>query len=349
MKKINDTPLITLAVFTYNQEQFVAEAFSAAIAQEYEPLEIIFSDDCSTDGTFEKIKDLVSNYNGKHKLRARKTSKNIGVFAHVVEVGKLVHGELVVLAAGDDISKPDRVTALVDTWKTSGAWGLYSRYDRISENGELISVNDYSRDLELPTHKLRTYFYPQDGEVGIIHGATSAYDRRLFDYINKEMCSYILSEDGALSLLLNLLKKKIIFVDKSLVLYRTNANSITNAPVNKNITTLDEIESGVEKSALYAKSCKNRALLLLNLSRTIDNVDLRRINMKSIESDVISFTMRHEWISQNLVGRVKYLFSMDNINDFNWMLARILGFRFFTIVKWAVRNIQYSLGKISAS
>ena len=42
MQEINENPLITLAVFTYNQEQFVAEAFSAAIAQEYEPLEIIF-------------------------------------------------------------------------------------------------------------------------------------------------------------------------------------------------------------------------------------------------------------------------------------------------------------------
>ena len=244
-----------------------------------------------------------------------------------------MNGELVVLAAGDDISKPDRVTELVDLWLKSGAWGLYSRYDRISESGKLISVNDYSRDLELPTHKLRTYFYPQDGEIGIIHGATSAYDRRLFDYINQEMCAYILSEDGALSLLLNLLKKKIIFVDKSLVLYRTNVNSITNAPVNESITTLDETKRGVEKSALYAKSCKNRALLLLNLSKSIDNVDLRPINRKSIERDLISFTMRYEWIGQNLVGRVKYLLSTDNINDFNWMLARILGFKFFTLRK----------------
>ena len=349
MKKIDDKPLITLAVFTYNQEQFVAEAFYAAIAQKYEPLEIIFSDDCSTDGTYEKLEDLVSSYKGNHKVSARKTSKNIGVFAHVVEVGKLAHGDLVVLAAGDDISKPDRVTALVNSWKISGAWGLYSRYDRINENGGVISVNDYSRDLELPTHKLRTYFYPQDGEVGIIHGATSAYDRRLFNYINKEMCSYILSEDGALSLLLNLLKKNIIFVDKSLVLYRTNANSITNAPVNRNRTTLAEVERGVEKSALYAKSCKNRALLLLNLSKTIDNMELRRINMKSIERDVISFTMRYEWISQNFAGRVKYLLLTDNINEFSWILARTLGFRFFTIVKYVVRNIQYSLGKRSAS
>ena len=78
-------------------------------------------------------------------------------------------------------------------------------------------------------------------------------------------------------------------------------------------------------------------------------MELRRINIKSIERDVISFTMRYEWISQNLAGRVKYLLLTDNINDFSWMLARILGFRFFTIVKYVVRNIQYSLGKRSAS
>ena len=45
-------PLITFALMAYNQEQLIEEAVAGALAQTYSPLEIILSDDCSTDRTF---------------------------------------------------------------------------------------------------------------------------------------------------------------------------------------------------------------------------------------------------------------------------------------------------------
>ena len=49
--------LATLALFAYNQERFIAEAVRGALAQTYSPLEIILSDDCSTDRTAEVARE----------------------------------------------------------------------------------------------------------------------------------------------------------------------------------------------------------------------------------------------------------------------------------------------------
>jgi glycosyltransferase involved in cell wall biosynthesis len=49
-------------MFAYNHERFIAEAVRGALSQTYSPLEIIISDDCSTDRTFEIIQSEVAGY-----------------------------------------------------------------------------------------------------------------------------------------------------------------------------------------------------------------------------------------------------------------------------------------------
>lgn len=93
--------------------------------QTYEPLKIILSDDCSTDRTFE-IMQKITFYKGPHHIIVRKTPQNMGTFAHVMNVVEGVQGKLVVAAAGDAISKPERVKRLADAWQATGAWGLHS-------------------------------------------------------------------------------------------------------------------------------------------------------------------------------------------------------------------------------
>ncbi len=47
-----ERPLVSFVLLAYNQERYVEEAIAGAFAQDYSPLEIILSDDCSTDGTY---------------------------------------------------------------------------------------------------------------------------------------------------------------------------------------------------------------------------------------------------------------------------------------------------------
>ena len=80
-----------------------------AFEQTYTPLEIILSDDCSTDRTFEIMEEMAGKYNGINKVILCRNEKNLGLIEHINKLMKIENGELIIVAAGDDISLPDRV------------------------------------------------------------------------------------------------------------------------------------------------------------------------------------------------------------------------------------------------
>lgn len=136
------SPLVTFALFAYNQEQFIREAVKGALAQTYEPLEIILSDDCSTDKTFEIIKEIATTYKGPHRLILNRNAVNLGrqgLGAHVNRVFGMATGELFVLAAGDDVSLDYRVAKLVEVWLEAGrpSGSLHSAVEIISSSPDL--------------------------------------------------------------------------------------------------------------------------------------------------------------------------------------------------------------------
>lgn len=46
-----NSPLFTIMIPTYNQEEFIIEAVNSALMQDYKNIEVIVSDDCSQDST----------------------------------------------------------------------------------------------------------------------------------------------------------------------------------------------------------------------------------------------------------------------------------------------------------
>jgi glycosyltransferase involved in cell wall biosynthesis len=117
--KDTDRPLVTFALFAYNQEQYIREAVEGAFAQTYEPLEIILSDDCSRDQTFEIMQEMAAAYEGPHEVIVRRNELNLGTAQHVQAVVNKMSGAFIIVAAGDDISNPDRTKKIITTWLMS--------------------------------------------------------------------------------------------------------------------------------------------------------------------------------------------------------------------------------------
>lgn len=103
-----DRPLVTFALFAYNQEKYIREAVEGAFSQTYSPLEIILSDDCSSDRTFEIMEGMAREYKGPHVVKVRRALENGGLANHINRVALIAQGSIVVVAAGDDISDPKR-------------------------------------------------------------------------------------------------------------------------------------------------------------------------------------------------------------------------------------------------
>ena len=112
-----ERPLISFCLFAYKQEPFIREAVEGAFAQTYSPLEIILSDDCSPDRTFEIMQEMATAYRGPHKIILNRNEPNLGLIPHVNKVCLgLANGELLVMAAGDDISLPERSNVTHEAW-----------------------------------------------------------------------------------------------------------------------------------------------------------------------------------------------------------------------------------------
>lgn len=114
----SDRPRVTFALFAYNQEKYIREAVEGAFSQTYSPLEIILSDDCSNDRTFEIMEELAQAYQGPHLVKVRKSSKNRRLMGHINDVVALSRGSILILAAGDDVSFPDRTYELLAIYQT---------------------------------------------------------------------------------------------------------------------------------------------------------------------------------------------------------------------------------------
>jgi len=51
---------LSLVVMTYNQEAFVRKTVTGAFAQDHDDLEIVLTDDFSTDATFAILRDMAA-------------------------------------------------------------------------------------------------------------------------------------------------------------------------------------------------------------------------------------------------------------------------------------------------
>lgn len=129
---------VSFVLFAYNQERFIREAVEGALAQTCSPLEIILSDDCSSDRTFAIMQEMCASYHGPHAVRLNRNEANLGIIAHYNKVCKLATGQLLVLAAGDDLSLPQRTQRIMDEWQEQGRPReavFYSRVQRITQEG----------------------------------------------------------------------------------------------------------------------------------------------------------------------------------------------------------------------
>lgn len=132
-------PLVSYCLFTYKQDRYIAQSVEAALAQTYSPLEIIISDDCSTDQTYAIIEEKVRTYRGPHRVIINRNKGNLGIGGHVSFVAGLSTGDFIVTVGGDDISSPEHVKMAVDAMQASrGAYMVDFDASTINEDGDVI-------------------------------------------------------------------------------------------------------------------------------------------------------------------------------------------------------------------
>jgi glycosyltransferase involved in cell wall biosynthesis len=104
-------PLVSIGMPVYNEESFIAESIATILAQDYENLEIIISDNGSTDTTAEICEKLVAT---DPRVRLHRYEANAGVNANFHYVFNHAGGTYFMWASGHDKWAPDMISRCVE-------------------------------------------------------------------------------------------------------------------------------------------------------------------------------------------------------------------------------------------
>jgi glycosyltransferase involved in cell wall biosynthesis len=104
-RQMNPDPLVSVVLITYNHAPYIERAIESILEQETSfPVEVLISDDHSTDATREIIDRVVARYQGPHTLVVRHRNPNLGRLGmnNFITTISEARGRYVALLEGDD-------------------------------------------------------------------------------------------------------------------------------------------------------------------------------------------------------------------------------------------------------
>lgn len=252
-----------MLLLAYRQAGVVGAAVDALLAQDWPgaPMQLVLSDDASPDGTFDAIRERVAGYAGPHRIVTNRNARNCGALGgHVNALMRLADGELLVLAAGDDISLPQRCRRLAEAWDAAGrpSGSLHSAWQVFSdENASLSAVVQGRADLD----GLDARALVRSGGRGVL-GATHAFTRDLYERFGP-LPDDALFEDRAL-VLRSALAGRVLYLPEPLVRYREHPAALSHGAIHEDparwerwIRGLRCVMEGFERD--YRRHCALRA------------------------------------------------------------------------------------------
>jgi glycosyltransferase involved in cell wall biosynthesis len=352
-----DSPIITFALIGCNQVRFVQDAVESALAQTYRPLEIVLSDDCSDDGTFEVMMSLAKAYKGPHHLILNKNHRRRSIGGHINRVMELSHGEMIVIAAADDISLPHRTQALYEAWEESGrkATSIHSAFIQINESGEVIEEviknNNRSENARIIKQIVDPVAFVQ-GKGPTVFGCTHAWDPKLFQLFGN-LLEEVTHEDEVLALR-SILLDGLFYVDEKLVKYRLHNNNMFIRD-SRPALSLKSIEY---EEDINLRVIKNRVTMYSNFILDLEKARLNGCIGKQCFDETVGeatrlrrqYSLKREFLESAFLGKCRNIYRLlkDRISRQETMFfsARILPNMLFVRCKFAYKYAAFILKNI---
>jgi len=128
--------LVTIGIPVYNGEKFIAQTLESIINQTYKNLEIIVSDNGSSDTTVEIIKEFA---NRDSRISLNQNKENLGYSGNLNKIIELANSKYIAIYHSDDIYEPtiveEQVRFLDENKELAGCFTLGKMID---ENGKEI-------------------------------------------------------------------------------------------------------------------------------------------------------------------------------------------------------------------
>lgn len=145
-------PLVSILMPAFNAEEFIQEAISSILNQDYQNIELLILDDASTDSTLSKIEAFEDE-----RIRLFKNESNLGYLKSCNRLFTIAKGNYVTFQDADDTCSENRISVCVNCLESDSSIDfLTTGYWKVSRSGKSISAHlhnvDYERYASTPSY-----------------------------------------------------------------------------------------------------------------------------------------------------------------------------------------------------
>lgn len=135
---MNENPLVSVLIPTYNYGRFLDEAIQSVLAQTYVNFELIIVDNYSADNTTA----IVSGYLGDKRISYHQNTRNIGLVANWNKCLSYAKGEYIKFLMADDMFFPELLAEMVSVMQA------YPGVSLVTSNSDVFGLKNKKRISE---------------------------------------------------------------------------------------------------------------------------------------------------------------------------------------------------------
>lgn len=162
-----ERPLVVV-VASYNNKAWFERNLDSIYMQKYTNYRVIYIDDCSTDGTYDLVRDYIDSYNHTNNTILVRNESKIGALANQY---KAIHScknhEIILILDGDDWFAHDGVFEYINkVFSDPNVWITYGQFKEYPSDGigfccpmpeDIVLRNAYREHGHIPSH-LRSFY-----------------------------------------------------------------------------------------------------------------------------------------------------------------------------------------------
>jgi len=226
-------PLVSVGVPVYNGELFIKESLESIRNQTYPNLEIIISDDQSTDASFALLKNIAKK---DTRITLSQQIKRIGAINNFNYVLQKAQGEYFFWTAQDDIHDKKFIEKLLETLLKDRSIALAMSDYRNLHQGKTYKIYDP------PTHKLTSkvdslQYFLQTHNLSMFYGLYQTQILKKIGGYHADFRPYFRSSDFLMIFKMLLLGKlrfidTVLFYKRDTGMYTDEFSNVQKKPMN---------------------------------------------------------------------------------------------------------------------
>jgi len=233
---MENLPKVSICIPTYNSEMYLEETLFSIENQTYSNIEVIISDNCSTDNTIALIKKFAAKNNWTYILN----EQNIGAGLNMNKLITSATGEFIAIYHSDDVYDSEIVSKSVSFLTTSPECGFLSTLATvIDSDGNELGMLDLPKSLK--SKKRNIYNFEEifaailDSFLPFLITPTVMVRKSAYDELGQFKIHEKYKSAGDYEMWLRILKKfPAGIIPESLVKYRKHAQQGSQKEIREN-------------------------------------------------------------------------------------------------------------------